>query len=466
MNNQPIKVKNLPRVVIIGKMNVGKSTLFNRLTDSHTSLVSTVPGTTRDRHFADAFWNGYGFTIVDTGGIMRIKKGKFKATEEIEEQIQKQTQLALGEADIILFIIDAKDGVLLPDKDLAREIKKSSKPIILAVNKVDNPKIRREYLSMEWPKLNLGEPLAISAANGSGIGDLLDVITNELKRQGAEKTTLEKMTSIKVSFIGKPNVGKSSLLNSILGEERAIVSSEAHTTREPENTLIEYKKQNFLLVDTAGIRKKAKISKGLEKMGVGKSIKSLEKSNVAFFVTDVSKTLDSQDLHLARTIINYGTGVIIIANKWDLVEDKDETITKKFINYYNVRLPHLSWAPIIFISAKTGQSVRKTLDLVLEIYIERHKEINQAKLDRFLKKIIKRHPPTRGSGTIQRRPGQPARHPYIYEINQINVNPPKFQVIVSKKVPLDEKYLKFIEKQMREEFGFIGTPIILTIKDR
>lgn len=466
MKNTEIKFKKLPRVVIIGKMNVGKSTLFNRLAEQNKSMVSKIPGTTRDRHFADTFWNGYGFTIIDTGGIMAIKKGKFKPSEEIEEQIQKQTQMALDEADIILFLIDVKEGILSPDKELAKEIKKTGKPIILVANKVDNPKIRKEYLSSEWPKLNLGEPAPISAVNGSGVGDLLDEVVKIIKEKGFLKISFEKINSIKISFIGKPNVGKSSLLNAILGEERTIVSTTAHTTREPENILMKYKNQNFLLVDTAGIRKKAKVGRGLERMGVSKSIGGLENSDIAFFITDVSKTLNSQDLHLARMLVNYGTGIIIIANKWDLIENKNETITKKFVDYYYKNLPHANWAPIIFISAKTGKSVRKTLDLALEIYAERQKEINQAKLDRFLKQIIKKHPPTKGSGEIRRRPGKPARHPYIYEINQIGINPPKFQVLISAKVPLDQKYLKFIENQMREKFGFLGTPIHLVIKQR
>lgn len=466
MSAPSIKINKLPRVVIIGKMNVGKSTLFNRLAGERASLVSPVPGTTRDRHFADVFWNGYGFTVVDTGGIMKIKRGGFKPTEEIEEQIQKQTWLALEEADIILFMVDARDGIFLPDKELAREIKKIKKPTILVINKVDNPKIRKEYLSLEWPKLNLGEPFPVSAANGSGVGDLLDEIIQQLKQGGFSKISLKKLLSIKISFIGKPNVGKSSLLNSILGEERVVVSSKPHTTRGPENISLKYKNKNFLLVDTAGIRKKARVEGGLEKIGVARSIQSLADSDIAFFVTDISQTLDSQDLHLARLLVNYGAGIIIVANKWDLAEDKNANTVKKFIDYYYSRLPHLKWAPIIFISAKTGKNVRKTLDLALEIYTERKKEINQAKLDRFLKKIIKKHSPTKGAGSIRRKFGGPTRHPYIYEINQIGINPPKFQIILSKKVPLDESYLRFIEKQMREEFGFMGTPINLVIRRR
>ncbi|MDD5043555.1 MAG: ribosome biogenesis GTPase Der [Patescibacteria group bacterium] len=456
----------LPKVVIIGKMNVGKSTLFNRLAEKHLSLTSPVPGTTRDRHFADTFWNGYGFKIIDTGGIMAIRKTGFKAGEEIEEAIQKQTQIALDEAEVIIFMVDGREGILSPDKELARAIKQTRKPTILVINKIDNPKLRAEYLSLEWPKLNLGEPTAISAANGSGVGDLLDKLTDTFKKLKIKKTTLEKVESIKISFIGKPNVGKSSLLNALLGEERVITSPIAHTTREPENILMEYKNKNFLLVDTAGIRKKARVESGLERMGVAKSIQSLGESDIAFFVTDASEALTVQDSQLAETIVNYGVGIIIIANKWDLIEEKDSATINKFVDYYYSRLPQLSWAPIIFISAKTGKSARKTLDLALEVCAERNKEITQSQLDKFLKKIIKIHPPTRGSGATGGGFGKPTRHPYIYEINQIDTNPPKFQIIISKKVVLDENYVRFIEKQMRKTFGFTGTPIHLVIKHR
>ncbi len=328
---------------------------------------------------------------------------------------------------------------------------------------MDGPKIRKEAEREKWLKLGFGEPILISAASGSGTGDLLDKTTQELKNLGFRETPLrERGDVIKISFIGKPNVGKSSLLNAILEENRVIVSPIAHTTREPQDTLFEYKDKKFLLIDTAGIRKKSRVEKGLERMGVSKSIKTLEDSDIAFFVTDVSEELGSQDNHLGRTLANYGVGVLIVANKWDLIEKKQSSSVDKFIDYYYSKMPHLSWAPLAFISAKTGQRVKKILDLALEIQEERNKKITDKALERFLKNIIKKHPPTKGSGAVVKY-GKKTRHPYIYHIKQTSVEPPRFEIKISPKVNLGESYVRYIEKQLREKFGFLGTPIFLSV---
>ena len=454
------------KIAIVGRVNVGKSTLFNRLIGENKSLVSPIAGTTRDIQFGKADWRGYNFILVDTGGLLekKIKSVADKKTYFLEE-IHKQATKAYNEADIVIFTVDGKEGLLPDDKEIARLLRKNNKPVFLACNKVDGPKIKSETDKENWEKLGFGEPFFVSAASGSGTGDLLDAIAEKLKELGFKKSEEEKEKFLKITFIGKPNAGKSSLLNSILGEERVIVSPIPHTTREPQDTIFEYKERKFLLIDTAGIRKKAKVEAGLERQGVARSLKNLYDANIAFFVTDVKETLTSQDNHLAKTIINYGVGIIIVANKWDLIEEKETSSTDAFVDYYYSKMPHLSFAPIAFISAKTGQRVKKLLDLAIEVEKEREKIITDKALERFLKDIIKKHPPTKGSGAIVKF-GKRTRHPYIYHIKQTGSKPPRFEIKISPKVDLNESYVRYIEKQLREKFGFLGTPIMMTVVNK
>jgi len=450
--------KNLPLVVIFGRTNVGKSTLFNCLIEKHQALISDVAGTTRDANWAQVEWQGKTIDLVDTGGIMDIKfltQRKLQTTD-IEAKVQKQARNLLKRADFILFLVDARDGLLPTDKELVKFLMKTiknKKKILLVANKADNPKLRSS--ASEFNKLGIGEPLPVSAANGSGTGDLLDEITNKLpKTKSLQPTACSLQPKINVAIIGKPNVGKSSLVNSLLGEERIIVSPIPHTTREPQDIELEYKKNHFILIDTAGISKKGrktakrvKDKNTLEKFSILKSLAVIKRADVALLVIDINEGLTKQESKLVEEIVKKQTSLIIIANKWDLIKDKDP---KHYTREINIALPFAQWAPIQFVSALTGAKTEKILDLVAEIYQARHITIKENSLNKFLNRIVKIHRPAKAKGI---------KRPRIYELAQVSADPPVFKARISQKDTLNESYLRFIENQLRKKYGFIGTPI-------
>lgn len=437
-------------IAIVGRANVGKSTLFNRLLERPKAIVSPVAGTTRDRNYGQARWRGCDFEIIDTGGLEDAKTSAF--------DIKKQVDIAIKKADLVLFLVDLKDGLMPQDRAIAKFLKKLKKPVILVGNKADSPKIFAEAENKEWLKLALGKPLAVSAANGAGTGDLLDKIFEFLKIAETDVgKSFSAVPPIKVAIVGKPNAGKSSLLNALLGEERVLVSEIPFTTREPQDMILIYRDQPFLLIDTVGMRKKAKIEPGLEKVGVRRSIAAMERADVILFVTEANKQMTSQDKHLSELILEKNSGLIIIANKWDLVEKQGAQTMNLFVNYYRHFFPYLDWAPVIFISAKTGEKVHKVLDLVLEIKNKREKFIKQEELKKFLRETLAKH-----WAVIHRRKksGFGAR-PKLINLVQEGVNPPKFHLVTTSKVELPEGFIKFIEKKFRERFDFTGTPIKL-----
>lgn len=442
-------------VVIFGRANVGKSTLFNRLVEKNQALVSDIAGTTRDSNINEVSWRGKKFILVDTGGIIDLPKkiSAGKKPSSIEENVQQQARQYLTRADLILFLVDSKTGLLLMDKQMALFVKKSLKEIkkiILVANKVDN--FRQAAESAEFNKLSLGEPFPVSAATGAGTGDLLDLIVKKIKPAKKKDPDEQELgETIKVCIIGKPNVGKSSLLNSILGYERVIVSPEPHTTREPQDTEIIYKEKPIILVDTAGISKKGTKTKGLEKHGIAKSLKSLEKSSIALLVIDINQDITHQDAKLIEEIVERKASLIIIANKWDLIAKKDP---KKYTNYIYDSFPFATWAPIHFTSALTGSKTNKILDLILEIDEGRKIILGDSQLNKFLLKIVKIHLPAKGKGT---------RKPHIYEFKQIEDNPPKFQLRIGTKDDLHFSYVRFVTNRLREKFGFLGTPITMEV---
>ena len=446
-----IKNNNLPKVTIVGRTNTGKSTLFNCLVEEKRALTSTIPGTTRDINYGICSWRGKKIILEDTAGL------DIKPQNTIEEKAVEKTKNTIKKSDLILFTVDIKTGLLPQDKELALFVKKLKKPIILACNKADSPKLRER--GAEFYKLGLGEPLFVSAANGSGTGDLLDEIVKQLRKNKLFKRgrTKEEKEALKIAIIGKPNVGKSSLANSILGEERVIVSDIPHTTREPQDIVVEYKNQNFILIDTAGIRRKSKSKPGLEKLGISQSFKSLKKADIAVLVTEAQKLLTSQDSRLAGLLIESKKGIIIAANKWDLVEEKTTKTQNEFKKYFYKHFPYLTWAPLVFVSSKTGQRVKNILDLALEIKEQQEKEITDRTLERFLKTIVKKHKPSRRRGI---------KHPYIYELKQTGIKPPQFTLVVNDKDNVHFSYLRFIENRLREKFGFEGTAIELKLKQR
>lgn len=443
---------NLPQVAIVGRANVGKSTLFNRLIEKNKAIVSKIAGTTRDRNIDQVQWQGKEFILVDTGGLDIDKK---QATE-IETNIVKQAKLAIKQADLVLFLVDIKTGLLPTDKELAKDIIKSNwkTRTILVGNKADSPRLRQSY--GELFKLGLGEPQMISANNGSGCGDLLDLIVDNLPKKKKVKTKVIDKPLIKATIVGRPNAGKSTLLNSILGEERVIVTDIAHTTREAHDVVFEYKDHDFILIDTAGLRKRGKVIPGsLEKKSVDKSLQAIKEADVVLFVTETQKNITSQDKKITQAILESSKSVIIIANKWDLIPDKDTNTINEYKRYYYNHFDYLWWAPIIFISAKEDQRTKKILDLVLEIKKARETKISSKQLEIFLKNKIKKHKPARGKGL---------KNPYIYKIEQTGINPPRFEIYVNDPAIIHFSYLRYLQNNLRNWFNIIGTPIQIETK--
>jgi GTP-binding protein len=442
----------LPLVVMCGRTNVGKSTLFNCLIEKRQALVSDIAGTTRDSNLGIVEWDNSAFELVDTAGILdwRYLLTKKMADNDIDTQTQKQARSYLDRADLILFIVDTKAGLLPEDKELAAALKKSPEyapKVMLIANKVDNFRAAGE--AAQFNKLGLGEPIAISAASSMGTGDLLDTIINRVDKHKKNKKAVfdEKDRPINVCIIGKPNVGKSSLLNSILGYERVIVSPIAHTTREPQNTDLIYKDKKITLVDTAGISKQGTKGKGLEKPGILKSLKSLDKADIAMLVMDISEPITRQDAKIIQEIVDRQKSLIFIANKWDLVETRD---TKKWTEIIYDKLPFATWAPLQFISAKTGEKVSKILDLILTIAKERELVLSDSQCTKFLSHVVKLHKPAKGKGT---------KSPRIYEFKQSKSNPPSFLLRIGPNDDLHFSYVRFVENRLREKYGFTGTPI-------
>jgi GTPase len=455
--------KKLPLIAIIGRTNVGKSTLFNRLVEKNQALTSSIENTTRDYNMNTMNWRGFDFQILDTAGVVDsyVLKRKMSIAdsgiERIEQKVQKQVYELIKKADLIYFVVDNKAGLLPEDKNIVSFLKKRDyqKKTILLVNKVDNFKQASE--SFEFNKLALNEPVLISALTGSGTGDLLDLSVDFLKKNKKDVKLAEKEENedkINLCIIGKPNVGKSSLLNSLLGYERVVVSELPHTTREPQNTEIVYKDREINIIDTAGINKKGSKSSGFEKYGIIKSLRSLREADIILLVLDINERLTRQDSKLVEEIVNEGKSFIIIANKWDLIEDRS---VKYWTREIHMDLPFITWSPILFVSALNGEKVHKVFDLVLKIDEARKMKISDSALDRFLSKMIKKHKPTRGKGV---------KHPRIFSLKQTWVNPPRFEVRIGSQESLHDSYLRFLENRLRENFEFFGTPVRVSVKKK
>ena len=458
-----------PIIAIVGRTNVGKSTLFNRITERNQALVSDIENTTRDSNQAEGYWNNHNFTVVDTAGIIDVKYLSDKKLlnnplNNIDLKTQKQVVAFLKKASIIILMMDNKAGILPADRDMAKFFQKRKElkeRLVLVVNKVDNYKQKNE--AAIFNKLGLGEPLYISAASGSGTGDLLEAVVNRLPEdKAAQKPKWEGYTEedeiegegeqdedrpINVCIIGKPNVGKSSLLNSILGYERVIVSDIPHTTREPQKTQVIYKDHIINVIDTAGISKHGHKAERLEKYGIMKSLATLKHADIALLMLDISEDITHQDAKIIEEITNVRKSFIILANKWDLIPDRN---VKKWTADIYQKLPFVTWAPIHFLSAKTGAKVDKIFDLVLAIAAARKVKLSDSQLDKFLKRIVKVHKPSKGKGI---------GHPHIYHIYQTKINPPRFEVRIGSHDDLHFSYVRFIENQLRAQFNIVGTPI-------
>jgi GTP-binding protein len=439
---------NLFKVAIVGRTNVGKSTLFNRLISHQKAIVSKESGTTRDRNYAICSWGGLDFILIDTAGMHE------QVNDEVEEQVQKQSFVALEEADLILFVTDTTSGIMSDDKTVAKVLKKHKKKVILVANKADTSRLRQQIA--DFFRLGFAQPIPISAKSGSGCGDLLDEVVKTLsgsKNKSKLKTAPPEEKSIRVALFGQPNVGKSSLINALIGQERLIVSSIPHTTRDNQDILLTYHGKHFTFVDTAGLRKKNKrLSNIFEKLSTQQSLQSIKKSHIAVLVTDVSKPLNKQDKQLLKLAADAGKGIIILANKWDLIVNKDTNTINTYTQYYRRFFPFVAWAPILFTSATSKAQLSQLLPLVLELWENMNKFIDDNALDRLLKNSVKQHKPSRGKGT---------KHPYIYHLRQIKTLPPIFAIKVDFKSDLHFSYFRFLENQLRFKFGFNGVPIVI-----
>lgn len=433
-----------PIVAVVGRPNVGKSTLFNRIAGERISIVEDTPGVTRDRIYAHAEWLGKHFSMIDTGGIEI-------SDQPLLTQIRQQAEVAIDEADVIIFVVDVENGVTDADEQVARILYRSNKPVVLAVNKVDNPERRSDVY--DYYSLGLGEPYAVSSVHGIGMGDLLDAVIKEFPENAAN----DEDDSIHFSFIGRPNVGKSSLVNAILGENRVIVSNVAGTTRDAINTQFETADgQKFTMVDTAGIRKKGKIYENTERYSLMRSMRAIDDSDVVLVVLNAEEGIRELDKHIAGYAHEAGCGVIIVVNKWDTLKEKDHRTMTDFTNLIRQEFQYLSYAPIIFVSAKTKQRLNQLPGLIEEVYQHHRQRIQSAVLNDVLMDAIAANP----------TPTQNGRRLRVYYGTQVATEPPTFVIFVNDPELMHFSYERYLENQIRKAFDFSGTPIHLIKRQR
>ncbi len=434
-----------PVVAIVGRPNVGKSTFVNRLVGSRNSIVDDLPGVTRDRIYFDVEWQNKPFTVIDTGGIIPGDE------DEIMVSIFDQARIATEEADKIVFIVDGKEGVNPVDFDIANILRQSGKPVIVAVNKLDNP--QSLLMINDFYSLALGEPVGISALHGSGgVGDLLDIITEDFSYEVAE----QEDDVIKIAIVGRPNAGKSSIVNSLLNENRVIVSDVSGTTRDSIDSRITYKNKEFIIVDTAGIRKKSKVEYGVEKFAVDRAIRSIRDCNVALLVLDAKEGISDQDKKIASTILEAGKGIIIAVNKWDLIENKNSNTINQFDKNLSNEIPFLEFAPKIYISALTKQRLTQIFEKAEDVWEQCTKRVSTGLLNKVVKELYALNPPSSVKGKRLK----------IMYTTQSNVCPPTFVIFANNADLLKDHYKRYIENKLREAFGFFGTPIRILVRER
>lgn len=434
-----------PIVAIIGKPNVGKSTFFNYLAGSRISIVQDTPGVTRDRVYADTNWRGRNFTLIDTGGI------EPESEDIILSQMREQANLAINMADVIIFLTDVRQGVTAADREIALMLKKSGKPIVLVCNKADNFEKDRQEI-YEFYNLGIGDPFPISATNALGIGDVLDEIYEKFppKQEGEDEEDV-----IKVAVIGKPNVGKSSLINKILGQNRAIVSNIAGTTRDAIDTPFENENGKYVLIDTAGVRKKSKVTESIEKFSIMRTLLAIERADVCLMMIDAQEGVTDQDAKIAGEAHEAGKGIIIVVNKWDAVEKENGTLEKYQKTIYE-KLSYLSYAPVIFISAKTGQRVQKLFEMINEVAEENSKRIGTSVLNQVINEAI----------AIVQPPTDKGKRLKIFYGTQASTKPPTFVIFVNNKELFHFSYERYLVNQIRKEFGLKGTPVRIIVREK
>ena len=434
-----------PVVAIVGRPNVGKSTLFNALAGEMISIVKDTPGVTRDRIYADVTWLDRKFTMIDTGGI------EPDSSDLILSRMREQAQIAIDVADVIIFITEVKDGLVDSDDKVADMLRRSQKPVILVVNKVDS--VQKYQMDVyEFYNLGIGEPIAISAANRMGLGDMLDMVVSYFP----EKTEEEEEDDIpKIAIVGKPNVGKSSLINKLIGEERVIVSDIAGTTRDAVDTRVKRNGREYIFIDTAGLRRKSKIKEEIERYSVIRTVTAVERADIAVIMIDAEEGVTEQDAKIAGIAHERGKGVIIAVNKWDAIEKDDKTIYKHTEKIRNV-LSYMPYARLLFISAKTGQRLQKLFEVIDVVIENRSLRIQTGVLNEILAEAV----------TLQQPPSDKGKRLKIFYITQVGVKPPTFVIFVNDKELMHFSYVRYLENKIRDAFGFEGTSLKFIIRER
>ncbi len=441
----------LPVVAIVGRPNVGKSTLFNRLVGERLAIVEDTPGTTRDRVYATADWNGRDFTVVDTGGL------ELEPGSSIEESVQEQARVAMREADVILFLVDAATGLAPLDHEMADRLRRADRPTILVINKADNA--RREADAVEFSALGFSASIPVSAQHGRNTGDLADMIVDALPPPSAEpepSTPAEgELGPPRVAIVGRPNTGKSTLINRVLGAERMIVSDVPGTTRDPVDTAIELDGEPMILVDTAGIRRRGAIDRGIERYSVLRAMKAIDRADVAVVMSDATEGYTAQDAHVVGHVLDAGKGIVLVLNKWDAVE-KDGHTADAWLKVLRQEAPYLAWADIVFASALTGQRVERILAEARRVAEERYRRVPTGELNRVVTDAVRAHPPSHVRNRL----------PKVFYATQAAVAPPTFVIFVNDPELIHFSYRRYLENRIREAYGFLGTPIRLIFRAR
>ncbi len=434
----------MPVVALVGRPNVGKSTLFNRLIGEHRAVVHELPGTTRDRLYGTTEWRGREFTVVDTGGI-----GLETGEGDLLRDVRLQAEEAIRQADVIVLVLDAQSGITPADEDVADRLRRADKPLVAVANKAESR--RRQWDASEFYRLGLGDPLPVSALHGEGTGDLLDAIVDWFPRAAGPE---EERPAVAVAIVGRPNVGKSSLLNAIVGTGRSIVRAEAGTTRDAVDTTIQRHGERVLLIDTAGIRRRGAVAPGVEKFSVLRAVRAIERCDVAVLVIDAAEGVRAQDTHVAGYVDEAAKGMVVAVNKWDLVE-KHGKVQQEYVAMVRRELKFADWAPLLFVSARTRQRVDRVLELARAIQRERTKRVPTPRLNEVIRAAVQAHPLTERGRALK-----------IYYAAQTGTEPPTFTCFSNDPRLVHFSYVRYLNNTLRKEFGFEGTPIRLQFRGR
>lgn len=433
-----------PTVAIVGRPNVGKSTLFNRILGGRPAIVSDQPGTTRDRHFGDAEWQGRHFWVVDTGGLLP------ESQDSMDRAIRAQVEFALDESDVVIFVLDGREGMNPVDRAIAERLRKAGRPVLLAVNKLDNLEQSTEQYG--FYSLGFGDPVGVSAAVGKGSGDLLDAVVERLPP--FDPAEVEDM--INVAVVGRPNVGKSSIVNRLLGEERHVVAPQAGTTRDAIDSVLRFQGKTLNFIDTAGLRRRAKVEDDLEFYSTLRTERAIERAHVAVLVVDAAVGLHNQDLRIATQAWEEGAGLIVLVNKWDLVEEKDANTARQGQEAIIAKAPFLRYVPFLYVSALTGQRVRKVLDLIVQVAEAREERVPTAEVNKVLASLVERNAP----------PQKPGEEVKLLYASQIGTAPPTLAIVSNRPDEVPESYQRYLSHGFREAWPFTGSPLRLKFTRR